>query len=73
MNSLDRILKLIIEEYKRTLSREVAIEFPYELREQRKAIGNTLKSEEYITDFDYYGKCFFKCKITQNTIELKHE
>lgn len=73
MNSFDKILKLIMDEYKRTLSREVTIEFPNELREQRKAIGNKLKSEEYITDFDYYGKCFFECTITQNTIELKHE
>lgn len=69
-NIASDIFKLLYEKYQETLSHEIVIEFPNEMREKRTEIGNKLKNNDYIEKFDSYGKRFFRCILTQKTINL---
>lgn len=64
----NEIFRLICEKYQKTLSDEIIIEFPFHIREKRTEIGNELKNNKYITKFDSFGKCFFRCTITQKVM-----
>ena len=64
---------LICKKYQETRNDEVIIELPFELREKRNEIGNDLKDNGCIVKFDSFGKCYFRCTITQDTMNLFNE
>ena len=64
---------LICKKYQETKNDEVIIELPFELREKRNEIGNDLKYNGCIVNFDLFGKCYFRCTITQEVIKSFNE
>ena len=63
------VLVMIVEQHKKTGKTDmITVDFPFEQREERKAVAEELKRNGLISQADVFGKAGFRCNLSSKAI-----